>query len=159
VNDLQFQLELSKEFQLNEINLVNIAKTLKNLPKLDIVLGAIETHHKKFGRKRKEKIFYRVSKKTLGKETFFTECRSQTLGKVNGGWMVLADDDNLSSVFLCLVYGTRQTSDLPSVFLCLMPDITRQTFDLPSVLLCPVTDTRQTTDLPSVLLCRAFFFA
>jgi hypothetical protein len=31
--------------------------------------------------------------------------------------MVLAGDDSLSSVFLCLVSSNRQTSDLPSVFL------------------------------------------
>jgi hypothetical protein len=33
---LQFKFELSKEIQLNKINLVNIAKTSKKLPKLDM---------------------------------------------------------------------------------------------------------------------------
>jgi hypothetical protein len=48
-----------------------------------------------------------VSSLTLDKETFFAECRCQILGKVNGWWMVLAEDDSLSNVFLCLVSGTR----------------------------------------------------
>jgi hypothetical protein len=34
--DLQFKSELSKEIQLNELNLTGIANTLRNMPKLNM---------------------------------------------------------------------------------------------------------------------------
>jgi hypothetical protein len=38
LSDLQFKLELSEEIQLNELNLIGIANTLINIPKLHMLL-------------------------------------------------------------------------------------------------------------------------
>jgi hypothetical protein len=60
---LQLKFKLSKEIQLNEINLLNIAKHSKNIKTWHVVLGAIETYHKKFEPKRKEKKYFTESQK------------------------------------------------------------------------------------------------
>jgi hypothetical protein len=55
-NDLQFKFKLLDDIHLNEINLLNIAKHLKKIIKTwHVVLGDIETYHKKFGSKKKRK--------------------------------------------------------------------------------------------------------
>jgi hypothetical protein len=36
-SDLQFKFELSEEIQLNELNLIDIANTLRNKPKIPYV--------------------------------------------------------------------------------------------------------------------------
>jgi hypothetical protein len=55
-SDLQFKFELSEEIQSNELNLIGIANTLRNVPKLNMHVGSetVRTHQKKLGVKRKK---------------------------------------------------------------------------------------------------------
>jgi hypothetical protein len=59
-SDLQFKSELSKEIQLNGQNLIVIANTFINVPKMEQVsLHSVGTNHKKFGWERKKiKIYF-----------------------------------------------------------------------------------------------------
>jgi hypothetical protein len=95
----------------------------------------------------------RQTKVALNPKTF-AKCRGRILSKINGEWMTFFADYNLSSVFLCLVSDTRQTTSLPGVFICLVFSVrqTGATF-LPSAFHCLVSGTRQIIYLLSVFLC------
>jgi hypothetical protein len=84
---LQFKSELSEEIQLNEQNIIVIAKTFIIVQKMEHVsLHSVGTNHKKFGweKEKNGNILCLVSLgPTLGKLPFFAKCRRLALGKDN----------------------------------------------------------------------------
>jgi hypothetical protein len=72
-SDLQFKSELSEKTHLNKQNLIVIANTFIIVQKREHVsLHSIGTNHKKFGWKKKIKIY-------------FAECPKKVLCRVSGG--------------------------------------------------------------------------
>jgi hypothetical protein len=79
---LLFISELSKEIQLNELNLIGIANTLIIVPKLNMYVYILYKHSRKsLGGKEKTSKLCRVSVENTRQRSYFVECQQKTLEK------------------------------------------------------------------------------